>query len=75
MDDYDECEWSLCSPCAVLLSFAALVRSGSFFEVWTLIMFIPRCIVPTRVSKCKMYPYLMERTFYLFHEDPGTVGG
>ena len=43
MVDYDECEWSLCSLYALLLSLLSWCGRGSFFEVQALIMLLLRC--------------------------------
>ena len=55
-------------------SFVALVRSGSFFEVHALIMFISRCILPPRACNCEMHPYFMVTALILFTKTQSVVG-
>ena len=72
MDDYDECEWSLCSPYALLLSLSWYGR-GSFFEVQARIMLLLRCSLRDgqQVPGASI-PH--GGSFDLFHENPKYCG-
>ena len=73
MVDYDECEWSLCSPYALLLSLSWYGR-GSFFEVQARIMLLLRCSLRDgqQVPGASI-PH--GGSFDLFHECPKYCGG
>ena len=73
MVDYDDCEWSLCSPYALLLSLLSWYgedlslkcRRGSCFSCGA---------VSKMVSKCQVHPIPHGGSFDLFHEDPEVLG-
>ena len=73
MVDYDECEWSLCSPYALLLSLLSWYgedlslkcRRGSCFSCGA---------VSEMVSKCQVHPIPHGGSFDLFHECPKYCG-
>ena len=65
VDEYDESEWSLCSPCSLLLSLLSWYGEDI---AW-------RCRRWSCFSrgKCKMHPYLMVAALFFFTKTQGTV--